>query len=59
MLPPLRLHAPFERNRVHGRRNAPVTVDLCVNCHRIEHAVDWPRTRRGEGAGVAVYGKRP
>ena len=51
--------APFEGNHVHGERNSPVTVDLCVNCHRIEHAADSPRTRRGEGAGVALYGKRP
>ena len=51
--------APFERNHVHGRRNSPKTVDLCVNCHRIEHAADWARTRRGEGAGVALYGERP
>jgi hypothetical protein len=51
--------SPFERNHVHGRRNSPKTADLCVNCHRIEHAADWSRTRRGEGAGVALYGKRP
>jgi hypothetical protein len=51
--------APFERNHVHGWRNSRETVDLCVNCHRIEHAADWPRTRRGEGAGATLYGKRP
>jgi hypothetical protein len=51
--------APFDSNHVHGRSNSPETVDLCVNCHRIEHAADPPRTRRGEGAGVAHYGKRP
>ena len=51
--------APFEGNHVHGWRNSPETIDLCVNCHRIEHAADWSRTRRGEGAGVALYGKRP
>jgi hypothetical protein len=51
--------APFDGNHVHGRSNSPETVDLCVNCHRIEHAADYPRTRRGEGAGVAHYGKRP
>ena len=51
--------APFDGNHVHGRRNSPETVDLCDNCHRIEHAADSRRTRRGEGAGVAVYGKRP
>ena len=48
--------AAFERNHIFGRRNSPETADLCVNCHRIEHAVDWARTRRGDGAGVA-YGK--
>ncbi len=52
------LTAPVQRHNPYGWRNSPQTADLCVNCHRIEHAADWPRTRRGEGAGVA-YGKRP
>jgi hypothetical protein len=51
--------APFERNHVHGWRNSRETVDLCINCHRIEHAADSSRTRRGEGAGVSLYGKQP
>ena len=48
--------APFEDRGHHilGRRNSPVTVGLCVNCHRIVHALDMARTLRGDGASIAI-----
>ena len=48
------LVAPFEHHHVRGRRNSPETVDLCINCHRIRHAMDSRRTQRGEGAHVQL-----
>jgi hypothetical protein len=44
--------APFGDRGYHPRgwRNSPETVDLCINCHRIVHALDMARTLRGEGA---------
>jgi RecJ-like exonuclease len=32
--------APFERHHIHGRRNSDETENLCLNCHRITHALD-------------------
>lgn len=50
--------APFEAHHVYGRRNSSETVDLCINCHRIEHAADSRRTLRGEGAKVGLGGAK-
>lgn len=46
--------APFEAHHPHGRRNSPETVDLCCRCHRIVHALDMARTKRGEGASATT-----
>jgi uncharacterized Zn finger protein (UPF0148 family) len=47
-------NAPFEEHHKHGRRNSPETVDACINCHRIVHALDMKRTLRGEGASIEI-----
>lgn len=47
--------APFERHHVAGRRNSPETVNLCLRCHRIAHALDMGRTLRGEGASPDAH----
>ena len=46
------LTAPVQRHHPYGWRNSPEKVPLCINCHRIAHATDSRRTRRGEGASV-------
>jgi hypothetical protein len=47
--------APVERHHPLGRRNSPEIVDVCINCHRIAHAMDSRRTRRGEGASATPH----
>ena len=48
--------APFEArgHHIHGRHNSPETVAICCNCHRIVHGLDMARTKRRDGASVAV-----
>jgi len=52
------LTAPFERHHLHGWRNSTDELDLCINCHRIAHAMDSRRTRRGEGANIGLGGAK-
>jgi hypothetical protein len=50
--------APFEGHHVNGRRNSPEKVPLCINCHRIAHAMNSRRTRCGEGANIGLSGAK-